>query len=489
VFVLVVTDSAAGSVDLRGAQGALAPHPAQPLPMLSPPRQVRRGVMSVGFTSGAMGRVGMAWVNASVAAEVRMLRFLTTVPRRLAVRSTPDAAFMDSKKDVTMSSMPRSVMTLPFPSPSTPTRALSSVGSTDGSSPRHSYLEFFAGSGLVAQGLKDVFAPIWANDICEKKAAVYAANHSEQHFHLGSVADVKGGELPTAKLAWASFPCQDLSLAGLTEGIHGARSGLVWEWLRVIDEMPAAPPILVAENVLGLVSSGGGKHYKTLHSALVARGYKVGAMALDAIRWVPQSRPRVFVVAVKEGIEIPPGLSSSGPTWIHTEAVQKAAIGLPNWVWWQLPEPPAREAKLVDLIDWDAASAAREADERNIKLISPKHAAVLSTLTETERFAAPGYKRTREGKQVLELRFDGVAGCLRTPGGGSSRQFLVIKKDGKLQSRLLTIRETARLMGAPDSYRIPGSYNDGYKAMGDAVAVPVAQWLAQKLLSPLADIT
>ena len=101
----------------------------------------------------------------------------------------------------------------------------------------------------------------------------------------------------------------------------------------------------------------------------------------------------------------------------------------------------------------------------------------------------PGYRRTRNGKQVLELRFDNVAGCLRTPEGGSSRQVVVIHDEqGMLNTRLLTVRETARLMGVPDSYKIPGSYNDGYKAMGDAVAVPVVKWLARHLLDPLCRI-
>jgi DNA (cytosine-5)-methyltransferase 1 len=161
---------------------------------------------------------------------------------------------------------------------------------------------------------------------------------------------------------------------------------------------------------------------------------------------------------------------------------------LDKWIWWAMPAPPPRKTTLSDVIEWDAAFANQESDLRNISLISPKHAALLSNLPKKQLFAAPGYKRTRNGKQVLELRFDNVAGCLRTPGGGSSRQLLVIRKAGKLQSRLLTVRETARLMGAPDTYKIPGSYNDGYKAMGDAVAVPVAKWLSAKLLLPLAKI-
>ncbi|MBL8820817.1 MAG: DNA cytosine methyltransferase [Planctomyces sp.] len=104
-------------------------------------------------------------------------------------------------------------------------------------------MEFFAGSGLVAEALRSFFKPLWANDICEKKAAVYSANHGSKHFHLGSIGDVAGSDLPASDMAGASFPCQDLSLAGMIEGIHGARSGLVWQWLRVIDEMPRRPPV------------------------------------------------------------------------------------------------------------------------------------------------------------------------------------------------------------------------------------------------------
>ncbi len=376
---------------------------------------------------------------------------------------------------------------LPISGVDTSMAAPANEGGTTKKGAKYAYLEFFAGSGLVAQGLKTMFKPIWANDIDEKKGAVYTANHTNKHFHLGSISDVEGKDLPAATLAWASFPCQDLSLAGLAGGIHGKRSGLVWEWLRIIDEMKEPPSILVAENVLGLVSSGGGEHYRTLHGALVERGYKVGAMLLDAVRFVPQSRPRIFVVAVRGDVEVPASLTSPTPTWLHPEAVQKAASGLESWVWWHMPEPPTRSEVLADIVEFDADFASTAIDERNIGLISPKHAALLDALPKKQTFVAPGYKRTRAGKQVLELRFDNVAGCLRTPSGGSSRQILVIRKNGRLKSRLLTVKETARLMGAPETYKIPGTYNDGYKAMGDAVAVPVAKWLAKKLLLPLAD--
>jgi DNA (cytosine-5)-methyltransferase 1 len=352
---------------------------------------------------------------------------------------------------------------------------------------KRGFLEFFAGSGLVAEGFKEIFKPLWANDICPKKAEVYSANHGSAHFHLGSITHVRGASLPYAPLAWASFPCQDLSLAGLADGIHASRSGLVWEWLRVIDEMPRRPPILVAENVSGLVSLHGGLHYKKLHKALVQRGYYVGAMLLNAELWVPQSRPRVFVLAIAKTARLPSFLTSIGPNWLHTGAVIRAAEGLPDWIWWEMPHPPKRKITLNDIVEWDALPQDDETQRRNLALISPRHAKLLQALPSSKPFAVPGYKRTRNGSQVLELRFDSVAGCLRTPEGGSSRQLLILRKNGKLFCRLLTVRETARLMGAPDSYKLPGRYNDGYRAMGDGVAAPVAQWLAKHLLLPIVE--
>lgn len=347
------------------------------------------------------------------------------------------------------------------------------------------FLEFFAGSGLVAYGLRDYFTPVWANDICEKKAVVYAANHDSQHFQLGSISDVRGSDLPKAELSWASFPCQDLSLAGMTAGIHARRSGLVWQWLRIMDEMRECPKVLVAENVTGLMSADGGSHYRILHRALRDRGYSVGAVLLDAVHWVPQSRQRIFVIAVKDSISIPSALTDRQPNWLHNAAVVKAADGLDGFVFWKMPKPDTRATTLADMIQWDAECASPEVTARTFSLV-PQHQRV-RLISDASIEVAPGYRRTRDIGQSLELRFDGVAGCLRTAVGGSSRQVVVLKREKHYDTRLLTVREAARLMGAPETYCIPGSYNEGYTAMGDAVAVPVASFLARTLLAPLAE--
>lgn len=340
--------------------------------------------------------------------------------------------------------------------------------------------EFFAGSGLVAYGLRGMFAPVWANDISEQKAAVYEANFGCDRFVLDDIKNVKGNELPFAHLSWASFPCQDLSLAGSIGGIYASRSGLVWEWLRVLDEMDNPPKILLLENVTGLLSANGGNNYRILHLALVERGYRCGAILLNASHFVPQSRPRVFIIAVQEDGPVPEELVGTGPCWLHNQAATQLGYELPGWIWWYTEKPPRCTLSLKDIVEDDAPF-----DKDSIlSLTSKRHQAKLQA---HDTVYATGYRRTRNGMQQLELRFDGIAGCLRTPEGGSSKQYLVVKKDGHTHARLLTVREAARLMGAPDSFSLPGSYNDGYKAMGDAVAVPVAQFIGERFLTKIAE--
>ena len=337
--------------------------------------------------------------------------------------------------------------------------------------------EFFAGSGLVALAMQGDFHSVWANDIDEKKEKFYSLNFGEKYFCLKDIKEVCGKDLPFAHLSWASFPCQDLSLAGKLGGIQAQRSGLVWDWLRIISEMNDKPKILALENVAGFLSAHNGDNYRAVHLALHEMGYKVGAMLINADRFIPQSRLRVFVVAVKD-VAIPNGLMSDGPIWIHSDVVKKFS-SLPGWVWWNIPEPTKRTQSLTGLLE----NAPFDKDEV-LSLIAPQHKKILE---ESSDVAATGYKRTRQGKQYLELRFDGIAGCLRTPGGGSSRQYIVIKKEGETHARLLTAREVVRLMGAPDTYQIPFSYNETYKAMGDAVALPVVRYLSNNLLKSLAD--
>ena len=348
-------------------------------------------------------------------------------------------------------------------------------------------LDFFAGSGLVSAAMAKQFKTVWANDISEKKALVFNANIGSHILDVRPIEEVNGAQLPTVDLSWGSFPCQDLSLAGDMNGLYASRSGLFWQWLRVMDEMSERPPVVVAENVVGLVSAENGKYYVTVHEELSKRGYNVGAVMLDAVHWVPQSRKRIFVIAVKNGIDISK-FSEEGPCWCHPTPVVNVSKKVQKWVWWRLPKPPKRAIDIADIIEFDAlCDGIKERDEK-LNLVPQKKLDFITSESKHSRRVFTGYRRTRNHRQVLEVRTDGIAGCLRTPCGGSSRQIVFIAENGNIKTRLLTVRETARLMGAPDSFKIPGSYNDGYMAMGDGVAFPVAQYLSEHLLAPMAGI-
>ncbi len=229
-----------------------------------------------------------------------------------------------------------------------------------------------------------------------------------------------------------------------------------------------------------MLSTNQGENYTKLHNALLDIGYKSGATLLNAVHFVPQSRPRVFIIAVQENIRIPHEIIDSKANWLHNKAAVSLGKVLPKWIWWKAEKPTGRDTDLVDVIDF---SIPYDKDDV-LRLISPQHKSKLDAM---DNAVATGYRRTRNGKQRLELRFDGIAGCLRTPEGGSSKQFLVVKHDGVLHARLLSPREAARLMGAPDSFVLPDTYNDGCKAMGDAVALPVATYIGETFLTRLSE--
>jgi DNA (cytosine-5)-methyltransferase 1 len=128
---------------------------------------------------------------------------------------------------------------------------------------------------------------------------------------------------------------------------------------------------------------------------------------------------------------------------------------------------------------------------RLLAMMSPINRAKIDLVANNQRRAVGAvYKRTRTegGRKVqrAEVRFD-IAGCLRTPGGGSSRQTILIVEDGQVRSRLISVRETARLMGLPEEYRLPERYNEAYHLTGDGVAVPVVRAIANAIIEPTLD--
>ncbi len=370
------------------------------------------------------------------------------------------------------------------------------------------FYEFFAGGGMARAGLGPAWSCLFANDVDPKKAASYIRNWGGAAFLLADVAEAATKNLPgSADLAWASFPCQDLSLAGSGAGLRGERSSTFWPFwclMKSLKDESRAPAMVVLENVCGALTSHGGRDFAAIGAAIAEAGYRFGALVIDAVHFLPQSRPRLFVIAVKDDRPLPDSLTAAEPDekW-STGALAEAHRRLPrrargSWLWWRLPSPPKRRAIFADLIEerpggvqWNSPAETR----RLLDMMSPVNLAKVEAAKRAgRRMVGAIYKRTRPDesgvrRQRAEIRFDGVAGCLRTPVGGSSRQTVMIVEGEEIRSRLLSPREAARLMGLPEDYELPENYNEAYHLAGDGVAVPVIRHVAKNILEPVLAVS
>lgn len=356
--------------------------------------------------------------------------------------------------------------------------------------------EFFAGIGLARMGLEQAgFRVAWSNDIEPAKEAMYVGHFgkSDDHTYLRcDVREVKGGDLPGGlSLAWASSPCVDVSLAGARAGMKGERSSTFYEFTRVLGELDRSqrPRVVTLENVVGLATSHGGADLAAAIKTLNRLGYSIDVLTLDARWFVPQSRPRLFVVGALDAPTDHPGANPRlRPDWLRTTFED------PNLVTHRalLPEievTPAEALKSVvvtgsDLDEpwWDEARTARF-EESLSEVQAERLAALRQQRSVTYRTA---YRRTRDGVPRWEIRADEIAGCLRTARGGSSKQALVEVGKGRLRVRWMTGVEYARLMGA-GPYELNGIRpSQALFGFGDAVCVPAVAWLAEHYLMPLA---
>ncbi len=377
------------------------------------------------------------------------------------------------------------------------------------------FYEFFAGGGMARVGLGKQWQCLFANDMDPIKVSTYIDNWGDEHFDTRDVREIAPNDLPHhADLSWASFPCQDLSLAGNGLGIgekdssadKTTRSGAVWPFLDLISrlgEENRKPPILVLENVLGLLTLDQGSHFAAICHQLSKTGYRYGAIIIDAKHFLPQSRPRVFLVAISRHVSIPACLVSEEPLsqW-HSQSLLRACDALAedarnDWIWWSPGNTPdARMKELDDLIDFEDKNMLwHSADEtrRLISMMAPANLARLANAQASgETITGSLYLRMRKEKginrQRTEITFSAVLGCLRTPKGGASRPRIIVVKGNQVKTRLLSAKEAAALMGLPDDFILPTAYQSAFKVIGDGLAVPCVRFLAERILEPLAMI-
>lgn len=352
--------------------------------------------------------------------------------------------------------------------------------------------EFFAGIGLVRRALEQAgIRVVYANDIDPVKAAIYRANFGREDFVLADIAQVSARSLPRFHIATASFPCTDVSLAGNRAGLDGSQSGTFWRFTEILDTLGSArrPLAVLLENVAGFGTSKSGDDLDAAIRRLNELGYVCDVLQLNAKRWVPQSRPRVFVIGTRArpsdvGTWDP---SELRPAWIRAFVEKHPHLTMiPN----ALELPAVESLHLSDVVERMNANHerwwTRERIQSFVASLSPKQQQRLDGLMNTRGLVwRTAYRRTRAGKPVWEVRSDELSGCLRTPRGGSSRQAIVEAGNRELRIRWMTVREYAALMGAADHVFDVVTENQAIFGFGDAVCVPAVAWLARAALAPL----
>ena len=358
--------------------------------------------------------------------------------------------------------------------------------------------EYFAGIGLFRMGLEAAgWRVVYANDWSAERAQLYRGFFSDS-YEVKDIFSVTAKDIPQATLATCSFPCIDLSLAGKREGINGKHSGAFWGFYeRLREQDTKAPPIILLENVAGWLSSNGGRDFYTTAKSLNKLGYVCDVFMLNARSFVPQSRPRLFMVGIKESVRpdrrdfLPARSEQLMPARLKRLILENDDV---QWTRLDIPEPPPhRNAGFSDeivekLSPRDSCWWPEQKVEKHLAMMPTSHLEMVKRMSRLkgERFRTFFRRRRVEGQRA-EVRSDDIAGCLRTAVGGSGKQFLVAAGNDSIRMRTLTVREYARLQGVPDRFPITmDSERQALNAFGDAVCVPVVSWLAEKILQPLA---
>lgn len=334
------------------------------------------------------------------------------------------------------------------------------------------FCDFFAGIGGFRLGLERAgHKGVWACEIDDFCRKIYAQHFEEPQGK--DINDVKAEEIPEAELWCGGFPCQDLSVAGKRGGLQANRSGLYWMWYELIRKRH--PPWLLIENVPGLFSSKGGADFALILSSLDKLGYGLLWRVLDAQFFgLAQRRKRVFIVG-RFGKPCPPeilfereGLQRNPPTKQKTGSEIAAPIRSSI----NSSHPMQTTYAIAPSLYGSGAGTERTASAGN-----EAQFCVVGTLS------SGGSKRgfvstedARDGHLVVAYH-ENIGG--HTTGGSKAR---ALRKGASHNYQFIAappntngMREAtglSRRLDTPDSPR--------YKALGNAVAIPVVEWIGRR---------
>ncbi len=306
------------------------------------------------------------------------------------------------------------------------------------------FIDLFAGIGgfriaLESLGLRCVFSSEW-----DKHAQnTYYENFGE--IPSGDITKLKEADIPAHDILCAGFPCQAFSISGKRRGFEDARGTLFFDIARITKYH--RPKVLLLENVKNFERHDGGKTLKTVLEILNKVGYYAFYKVLNASHYgVPTSRERIYIACFRKD------------------------LGMPNF---SFPEPTFEKVYLKDFLEKDAEFSKFEIKRKDIK-IAKNHIQTPSL----NPIQIGTINNGGQGERIYSA--NGHAITLSAHGGGAAAKTGAYLVDGKI--RKLTPRECARVMGFPDSFKVPVSDSQAYKQFGNSVAIPVIRRTAQQIL-------
>lgn len=306
-------------------------------------------------------------------------------------------------------------------------------------------------------GGRCVFTSEW-NPFARK---TYAANFGEGHPIAGDIREQPEEAIPDHDLLLAGFPCQPFSIAGVSKknalgrphGFACATQGtLFFDVARIL--AAKRPRAFLLENVKNLVSHDRGRTFRVIRQTLEEElGYTISWRVIDAAHFVPQHRERILIAGFRE----PAGFSLDDL------------------------RPPTSAPRLRAILHPEDGS---EAPEEPYTLpprgaVNPKYTLTRHLWNYLQAYAAK-HRAAGNGFGFGLVDGEGIARTLSARYYKDGSEILISRGRGEVPRRL-TPRECARLMGFPDSFRIPVSDTQAYKQFGNSVAVPVIAAVARAM--------
>lgn len=328
------------------------------------------------------------------------------------------------------------------------------------------FIELFAGIGFMRLALEECgYRCVFANEICPKKCKVYNQNFDNPNVICDDIRNIPPHKIPKADLATISFPCTDVSV--IQQGgrsLHGSKSSIIWFVLDLIQSMGnSKPKFLLIENVVGLLTANAGCDIKMLLQMLEKIGYSYDVTAVNAIHFVPQTRDRIFIFAIKSNA------ITSAP--VNTNVLLRRSKSIQR-LWKQMQwslllplTPPPEKKNIQDYIQELPEHSNLWFDEDKTlywleRLVRP--------LSQNQRYYVG---RRRHNKVHLKKE----SYCLLT----SSDRLLVFDLHERPRIRYMTVNECLMLQGVVrfDFAKLPTTTILSF--IGDAVCVPAVRYVIE----------